>query len=370
MQEKTILFVEDDPGQQDLFNDAIADWNAANSPKAFIPSFSTNFKEARQLLMFSRFDCALFDLRLPASDEGGKPSSDMGKSLAEIGLKTFGIPVAVISGNPSDFGSIFDQNTLVKSWIKEGESYYNSVIEWFADLWDMMDVLASVRSSIQESGADIFVRRIWPRWEQFRKLKTSRNQDITPIVTRQYVSHIAELLGLENSDNPGWHPFENYISPALLDDRANTGDIFKFGDELWVVLTPQCDMANKKIKSVLLAHCTASGFDAWDTNIAKLFAAISTNAAIPEKAVRYFHGLVNQNDEISKHFLPPIEGGRPLFVDFKDVTTKPLIEIDDSLSFRIASIAPPFLPNLVQRFGAYVSRTGQPNINIDHFIGV
>lgn len=35
-----------------------------------------------------------------------------------------------------------------------------------------------------------------------------------------------------------------------------------------------------------------------------------------------------------------------------------------ALEQREASIATPFLPNIVQRFGAYISRTGQPNIDI------
>jgi hypothetical protein len=327
-------------------------------------------KKLNKALNFSRFDCALFDLRLPASDAGGRPASDAGKVLAEIGLRTFGIPVAVISGNPSDLGSVLGQSTLVKSWVKDGEASYNSAIEWFANLWDMMEILAAVRMRIQTSGADIFVRRVWPRWEEFKKLKTAKNEDITPIITRQYASHIAELLGIENSENPAWHPFENYISPALLDDRGHTGDIFRFEEELWVILTPQCDMANRKIKNVILAHCTFSGFDNWNANLAKLLDSVEADTAAPEKVARYFKNLVNQNEEPSKHFLPPIEEGRPLFVDFKDVMTMSLTEIDRSLGLRIASVAPPFLPNLTQRFGAYISRIGQPNIDIAHFVVV
>jgi hypothetical protein len=54
-----------------------------------------------------------------------------------------------------------------------------------------------------------------------------------------------------------------------------------------------------------------------------------------------------------------------MVVEFKTLRTVPSNDLD--LGKRIASIAPAFVPNLVQRFGAYVSRTGQPNIEVSHF---
>ena len=76
---------------------------------------------------------------------------------------------------------------------------------------------------------------------------------------------------------------------------------------------------------------------------------------------------MNQNVDVSEHFLPPIAAGPPLMVRFKSVSTKPLAWLNANLALREASIAPAFLPNLVQRFGAWVSRTGQPNIRASHF---
>ena len=54
-------------------------------------------------------------------------------------------------------------------------------------------------------------------------------------------------------------------------------------------------------------------------------------------------------------------------VQFREVVTRPLAELNACLDKREASIALAFLPNLIQRFGAYISRTGQPNIDIRHF---
>jgi hypothetical protein len=52
MSEKHILFVEDDEGQRDLFNDAINDWNSTHGPKSFIASYATNTEKAKQSSQF------------------------------------------------------------------------------------------------------------------------------------------------------------------------------------------------------------------------------------------------------------------------------------------------------------------------------
>ncbi len=77
---------------------------------------------------------------------------------------------------------------------------------------------------------------------------------------------------------------------------------------------------------------------------------------------------MNQNLEPSRHFLPPLPSEEdPLLVHFSEVVTMPIAELNAVLENRVASIAPTFLSNIVQRFGAYISRTGQPNIDIARF---
>ena len=149
--------------------------------------------------------------------------------------------------------------------------------------------------------------------------------------------------------------------PALLENRPHTGDLFKFNDELWIVLTPQCDMATQKAISVLLARCNPSpAIDVWRGRLREL-RDVSGNKR--KSAEDFFKKLVNQA-EPAQHFLPPLEeNGQPLMVDFKDLLTVPLAELQGRLSDRVASVATPFLGNLTQRFGAYVSRMGQPNID-------
>jgi hypothetical protein len=54
-------------------------------------------------------------------------------------------------------------------------------------------------------------------------------------------------------------------------------------------------------------------------------------------------------------------------VDFKKLMTLSLEDLQKQLPQRKASVATPFLANLTRRFGAYISRVGQPDIDVSHF---
>jgi hypothetical protein len=242
---------------------------------------------------------------------------------------------------------------------------YDQAINWFGGLSRMMTILSGARETIQQLGASVFFLRVWPRWSAYERLKGIDDDHLVGIVSRQYASHVADILGIDSEENVKWHPFENYVVPALLEDRPHTGDLFDLNGELWIVLTPQCDMATQKALSVLLARCDQKPERAvWEKHVAGLLPGAS--ASKRDDAARFFGRLVNQF-EPAQHFLPPLHDGIPLMVDFKNLQTIPYPELKQKLTNRIASVASPFLGNLTQRFGAYISRMGQPNIDTSHF---
>jgi hypothetical protein len=56
-------------------------------------------------------------------------------------------------------------------------------------------------------------------------------------------------------------------------------------------------------------------------------------------------------------------------VNFKRLLLEPMAKLNALLNTdRLASVAPPFLSNLTQRFAAYIARPGQPNIGVEHFV--
>jgi CheY-like chemotaxis protein len=364
MMTRRILFAEDDDTSLDRLETAVGDWNDTHKAdgKKFLISPAKNEADVKEALTATRFDCALFDLRLPKG--GGKPSANVGNALALATIRNRGVPVAIVSANQAEISDEFDQFPQVRRFDKGDDNIYQTVVEWLGEQWMMMEVLSKAKDEIEASAADIFVRRLWPQWEQYAALRKLDESALTSLVTRQYVSHLAELLGADGESNVAWHPFENYLKPPLYEQRAHTGDIFRIEQQLWIVLSPQCDMATGKIPNILMAHCK-EGVDGWAK---KVRLASKGDADQKKEAEKFLRDHVNQNLAASKHFLAALPGEeKPLLVNFASVRCMSAEEITAALGDRVASLAAPFLPNLVQRFGAYISRAGQPNIDVEHF---
>lgn len=363
MGEKHILFVEDKEQQRDLFATTVDEWNHTNAEQGrrFVVQTCGSFASGKEALTNFRFDCALFDLRLPGPPDGPREVPS-GNDLALIGLHENGIPVGIITGLQDDLAQELEESETVRIFDKgDGDSYANA-IGWFASQWSMMEALASARKHMQGLAADVFVKRMWPQWSTISAAAGDDSERLVRIVTRQYVNQMGELLGLEQGG--GWHPFECYISPSMEPDRAQTGDVFELDGGRWVVLTPQCDMANGKSENVLLAFCDPDHLNDWDANVTKLREATAEQVG---KRSTYFRNLINQK-EPAWHFMPALPGEtKPLMVQFTKLMTKSLAELNGNLGSRKASVSAPFLSNLIQRFGAYISRTGQPNLDVNHF---
>jgi hypothetical protein len=52
-------------------------------------------------------------------------------------------------------------------------------------------------------------------------------------------------------------------------------------------------------------------------------------------------------------------------VQFKEIMTVPSERVPELLKTRFASVASQFVPNLVQRYSAYLGRIGQPDLDVE-----
>lgn len=363
-----ILLVEDDNSQADSFKDAVNAWNAANieTGRRFTVETGNSVNTAQELLATHRFDCAFIDIRLPAK-AGEKPKHSNGNDVINTLLLERGFPIGVISGNMSELDPAVVDKAHVCRFDKGDPDAAEKAVAWLAENWPMMAVLQNVRHVMEQAGAEIFGKRLWPRWSNLPSLDP---KETAAIVARQYASHLVDKLGLDEPENIEWHPFEAYVSPSLNELKSQTGDILELEEgKLWVVLSPQCDMATKKIENAVLCLCYPNHPE-WEGNVAKAGDASLTEAKRSD-ALGKIRKLTNQVMPVSEHFMPPLPGSAsPLVVKFGALRTCSLADLNspDWLAKRKASVSSPFLANLVQRFGAYMSRTGQPNLNPKAFL--
>lgn len=364
MKQMQLLLVEDNDLPIERVRTSLDAWNERNEEaKGRIELIvARTEKEANYNLNKYRIDCAMVDIRIP--QDTGKENAKYGNQLINTVLSERGIPIAVMSGNMADLAKEIVEQKHITRFEKGDAGIFDKAIEWFGDHWVMMQLLRKSRHEVEKSSAEIFSRRLWPNWSEIPSALSE--EEVVGIITRQYAAHLVELLGLESPDSVPWHPFEAYVNPSMNENRAHTGDVFYLDDQYWVVLSPQCDMATQKIRTVALANCSTKN-EEWDDALNHLTNKDASKSKC-DKAKKLLGKYVNQNVAPNSHFLPPMAGStNALMVDFGHLYTIPIEDLNDQLEHRVVSVSTPFLANLTQRFGAYISRAGQPNIKAAYF---
>jgi hypothetical protein len=365
MSSRLLLFVDDLDTQHVLFKDAVDDWNEAHPEERFEVEFRDSYEAAKIALERIRIDGAVFDLRLPAPGKG-KLERPLGNDLAKLGIHRNGIPVVILSARPEECDPDLLTSEQVKVFNKGSGASFGDAVKWFGEKWTMLAALSDARTRIRVNSADLFSATIWPRWRDYLPLATGDGKTLSTALTRQFVWHLGEVMGLAGEGDETWHPFENWICPPLDAAKARTGDIFDFEGELWLLMTPPCDLANEgRCENALLVKCSRDIPSDWAEVLEK---GRNGTDKQKESARNQLRKLVNQATP-SQHFLPPLpDDPRPVMVLFGTVLTIPLAELSKKLGLRLGSISAPFVNNLIQRFGSYISRVGQPNLDVEQLI--
>lgn len=218
-----VLLVEDDTDAVERFQEALEAWNEDQPQCSFEMMHAKTVDEVKRHLGTYRFDCAMVDLRIPETAPA-QVNSQNGNFITKFILHERAFPLAIISGNLEELDQAIANTVHIKQFSKGDVGVYSAAVQWLGQQWRMMEVIRKAKRKMEQSAAEIFVKRLWPQWNQ---LPAGANDDeITDIISRQYASHLAEYLGLDSPDSVSWHPYEVYISPSFFDNRAHTGDIF------------------------------------------------------------------------------------------------------------------------------------------------
>jgi len=123
----------------------------------------------------------------------------------------------------------------------------------------------------------------------------------------------------------------------------------------YVIVTPPCNMANGCYpNNILLALCKPMADE--KSELQKKLGG--GKAKQVESAKREIRNYATQGHHAASHFLPPIKDSGPLLVEFRDLVTVSKDKADELLKERVATITPSFVPNLMQRYAAYLGRIG------------
>ncbi|KXO08800.1 response regulator [Marinobacter excellens] len=386
-----ILVVEDDDAQLETWSRQLSRFNTKNGTE-FVIDKARTFSEAFSLISARKYDAAVIDIRLKR-DGGVKDATHDGNEVRKMLLDTELAVVAHVTGEPNA-SDMADESRIVKVFVKGGDDDQEQpiqyeILSWIDQQTPMISAIRESKKLIKTHLAHVFCQSIWPRWENWA-LKDAEDF-LSLSLARHLSSHLHTDL-LYGSDGKV-HPEEWYFLPPTRSE-FQTGDITSDAENQLILVSPRCDLERLEPGDTLLfakmldvSGEWANDLDKLSEKSAELHRQISDafNSGNVQKAESLKRKIAGEEstfrqkysghlrNKFSFHFLPKIntsdgKGVGPFFVDFSHILpveyeSEKFNELKRS---RIASLSPAFLPSLVQRLGAYISRIGSPDYSHIH----
>lgn len=343
-----VLLVEDETPNINAWKDAVETHNVDVDQKGFSIKWNSaaSLIEAREKLATTRYDAVIVDLRLRNSAAGAGHNDDGNELIKEL-IATKPVGIVVYSGQSAEAES-YACNQVV---VIDRAAGLPPVFEWLTEHKNMFISLGRAQLELDEQTAQLFYKAIWPRWKFWASEKNTE-YPIEKMLARHIASHTHDSL--LNDSNGITHPEESYFVPPII-ERLDTGDLIEWDSNVWVVVTPRCDLAHEnKTDTILIAKCNDRSTD-W-------------NSFVQNNKEKEIKKLKQHESSSKQHFLAPMKDAfgatrGPWMVQFHHLRSLPIDEAKIQLTERFATISPHFVPSLVERFGAHYSRIGTPDIS-------
>ncbi|MDQ1355108.1 MAG: hypothetical protein QG657_5417 [Acidobacteriota bacterium] len=316
----------------------------------------------------NHFDAAIVDIKL----EGDKPGSEPGgQTLINKLLKEFRIPTFVYTGTPAYFEHIENkENILFRKYVKV-EVGIKEILNKIKLIFDSGITKIIGRRGLIEKNLDmIFWNHIADNLDEEYLSSDSEKK-----ILRYITAHLHEYLDLDESGNfEKYTPNEVYIHPPI-NPRVHTGNILKGKNtsEYFIVLTPACDLAQKKAKSIVI---TPIGNFKTDGIIKQKMNEIKNTKKSIEKekggedvlkkqltdAENILEKIIGNNYSPKYYFLPfstCFDGG---LIDFQKLITVNQKDLEEKYESKV-SVTAPFLKDIIAHFSFYYSRQGAPDLD-------
>ncbi|ERJ19257.1 response regulator receiver protein [Salinisphaera shabanensis E1L3A] len=334
------LCVDDEKEKAEEAAELLEAWDDDNPYGRIDATWETDFRHALTRLTQERFDLVVLDLHgsedpRPESDPGLESQS--GERLLQQLQDLHFVPVIFYSGFTAKLTHV--QAPIVKVVTKG-----NGATE-----------LRQAAREIHETGIPRLLRHveeyqraylwdtIYKQWADVREdLRSDHPYELAYLLSRRISSGLSKIAIKDYSGDPQATvvPIEYYIYPLDEPSVVSTGNIYSSGqNEIWLVVTPACDLARKKADRVLAIRCYP--VDEFKQN--KRAAFIAGN-----KGPRY-------------KFLPGTFFIQDLIVDFQAIKQFEYEEFP--LMEPICQLDQPFRESICLAFGNYYTRLGTPDLD-------
>lgn len=333
-----ILLVEDTKDQQDIFKDTVEVFNDKNDLNVGY-EVAQDISEAFNKIDGS-YDGAIIDLWLGNDTDGG---NEIVRQL--VGSFTR-MPIIFVTAFP---GSVNEHPSVIKTRSRD-EGTYESDLLLFQEIHNTgLTHIMGGRGIIEENLSKVFLESLLPqinKWASYGKTDPERTEKA---LLRYTLNHLFQIL---EEDGGSCFPEEFYLPPLVI-GKITTGSIVKekTGSQLFVVLSPACDLVLRGENGVPNADCI-------------LFAEIENmeDALDGSKNKGKVTELCN-NKQTYRHWLPKTDFFDGGVLNFRKLASLSKDDFDEKFGKPTIQISPFFVKDIVSRFSSYYARQGQPDID-------
>ena len=385
-----LLIVEDDEKETKTWEMQIEQHTAiANDTGGFKlkVTYASTRDDALNLIANSDFDAAIVDLNL-ATPAGHKEDNADGNEVIETLEKSELAVVVVYTGQPKDAAYSGPKVKVISKAGPEGDGT-KDVLAHLTECAPMILTIRAAEETIKGEMAVLFSKSIWPRWKFWLNGNEEPDAAVTAAVTRHLASHVYAALLAKNGQKALSE--EWYFVPPIR-EGLRTGDLVEISDytkgkfNFGIVITPRCDLADNpgSAKDTYQIAACEDISQIWGKRHGAHTAALAAKPtgepdaeAVKEWKKKFdqaqsdLRGLVQHRSKSNCHFLHQMrmaDGSSrgPFFIRFDRIMTLDR-ESDEGKTLAeskpFASVAPEFLPSVVERLGTYFSRIGTPDFS-------
>ena len=336
-----ILLVEDDKTSIEAFQDSVKIFKIKN--KVDVEYVIVENTEEAFGILSGDFDGAIVDLKLGADAEGGS------KVIDRI-YQNFRIPVSVHTGTPKELAVEIPE--YVVTYVR-GECTYEEMLNRHLEIYKTgLTRIFGSNGCMENALNSVFWKHLpkafshWIDNDSSDELKEKQ-------LLRYTLSHIQEILAIdEKGIDENRNSAEFYIYPPIK-DSISEGVLIreKATGNQYIVLTPACDISQKKADFIQLAKIESLlNYDP----VKRKGNADSRQAALTNL-------IMNKSGRY--HFLPHYMEFGPSLIDFQNLSSISLDE-QESRFVKMCTVAAPFYKDIVARFSSNYSRQGSPDFNV------
>ena len=362
-----IIIVDDDSEIGESVAEFLEEVLAPGADNASVTAVE-DFDEGLQRLKSSRYDIAIIDVREGHYNQ--TPETEAGQRLLNSLMDARFLPIIFYTGLPALVRHLSNPpfiQVVAKGGTHEPlEDAVQTVLN--SQLPQVNRALVDYIDSIQRDYMWRFVAKNWDKitneadrtavaYLLARRLAFTMSDPTTTRLGQDLGSRFST-----SAETDEIHPMQYYVMPPVEELPMMAGDIYKgeiHGQQAhWVMITPTCDIAQKKADRLMLASChhllERPEYQTWVSNQSR------------GSLDRLRNLLRNSGDRYL--FLPAAMDIPDLVVDFQNVVTVPRNTFESLELERMATLDSPFAEALTSQFSRLYGRIGTPDLNTDRVI--